>query len=79
MNTPIKTYPTIIEFEEYNKCVVCGKVVPEGIMVCPSCEKEMITPPTENKKTYKPNNRNIKKTCWLLVFWNFLFSKSKHA
>ena len=23
-----------------NRCVCCGEIVPEGIMVCPQCEKQ---------------------------------------
>ena len=21
-----------------NRCVICGQIIPEGVMVCPSCE-----------------------------------------
>ncbi len=27
---------------ESEKCVVCGEVIPEGIQVCPTCEKKIV-------------------------------------
>lgn len=26
----------------HNRCVMCGRIIPEGIMVCPLCEKRVL-------------------------------------
>lgn len=26
--------------EDTNRCIVCGKIIPEGRHVCPACEKQ---------------------------------------
>lgn len=23
-----------------NRCVICGEIIPEGLQICPKCEKE---------------------------------------
>ena len=28
------------DFDDTNRCVVCGDLIPEGRQVCPRCEKE---------------------------------------
>ena len=33
-----------------NTCVMCGEIIPEGIMVCPICEKRIMEDVDE--KTY---------------------------
>ncbi len=41
-------------YDEYDTCIFCGRLVPEGTMVCPICEQEnrdiVQIAPQENKK-----------------------------
>ena len=32
-------------FEDANTCISCGVIIPEGLLVCPTCEKNAGGPP----------------------------------
>lgn len=47
--------------EQDNCCVVCGEIIPEGVMVCKCCERKILNRQIEKRKESKrkPKKRHI--------------------
>ena len=48
-----------------NFCVICGTIIPEGLMACPICEKKIMEQSIDIDKKYnrEENNQNGKQKC----------------
>ena len=46
-------------YDACDRCVICGRPVPEGVMVCPNCEEETKTHITSKNKA-KDKSKNKK-------------------
>ena len=73
MNTKESTNANHLHYDEYNTCLICGCLIPEGIMVCPSCETQILA---ESKgQVIKKTTNKQKKSCTLLEFFKRIFTK----
>jgi predicted nucleic acid-binding Zn ribbon protein len=50
---------------ENNFCVICGRVIPEGRMTCPICEKKIMeeTIKRTGKNPFESGKKRKKKVC----------------
>ena len=64
-------------YDEYERCVYCGELVPEGEMICPICAEKLLG---KNKKVkIKPRVKDVKqnKTIGFKRVFKRIFSKRK--
>lgn len=50
--------------EQDNCCVVCGEIIPEGVMVCKCCERKFLNQQIIKEKNQK---RKPKKSIYFIV------------